>query len=311
MAFDSVSYINNVMKSYITDTLPLEDMFYVQDKVAVVTGGTSGLGFCIAQRLCQGGAKVVIAGSTAEKGEIAMSLLKEAGYTSVSFCKTDVRQERDVENLVNYAVQTYGSLDILVSSGAVWSFAHVYDMPEEEFKRVIDVNLAGAFRCVKHVSKYMVEQGIKGKIVLISSNCAYMTQPVFGGYVHYVASKGGVIAMTQEVAKELKRYDIMVNCVAPGGMATPGGINNRVVRTLPEEKQAEMNLELRIAKMDEVPSADSVAIVAYALCTRVADGMTGEHIVVDRGMMRNILCRQPAIQEYPPDAPGSKTEHHG
>lgn len=310
MAFDPVAYVNNVMRGYITDVAPLEDMFFVKGKVAIVTGGTSGLGFCIAQRLCQGGAKVVIAGSTEEKGEVAMNLLREAGYSDVAFCKTDVRKEADVENLVNFAAQTYGSVDILVSSGAVWSFAHVYDMPESEFQRVIDVNLTGAFRCAKHVSKYMIEHGIQGKIVLISSNCAYLTQPVFGGYVHYVASKGGVIAMTQEIAKELKRYGIMVNCVAPGGMATPGGVNNRVVKSLDEEKQAEMNVELRIAKMDEVPSADSVAIVAYTLCTRVADGMTGEHVIVDRGMVRNIVGHQPAIQEYPPAKPGEVRGHH-
>lgn len=136
MAFDPVAYVNNVMRGYITDVAPLEDMFFVKGKVAIVTGGTSGLGFCIAQRLCQGGAKVVIAGSTEEKGEVAMNLLREAGYSDVAFCKTDVRKEADVENLVNFAAQTYGSVDILVSSGAVWSFAHVYDMPESEFQRV-------------------------------------------------------------------------------------------------------------------------------------------------------------------------------
>lgn len=301
MAFDPVAYVNHVMDGYISNVTPLEEMFYVKGKVAIVTGGTSGLGFCIAQRLCQGGANVVITGSSDAKAEKAMGLLHQAGYENVSFCKTDVRSEKDVENMLDFTVKTYGTVDILVTSAAVWGFAHVYDMPEEEFMRVVDVNLNGTFRCVKHVSKHMVDHGIQGKIVLIASNSALLSQPVFGGYVHYVASKGGVIAMTQEVAKELKRYGIMVNCVAPGGMETPGGINNRVCKALTEEQQAEMNKELRVAKMDEVPSADSVAIVAYALCTKMADGMTGEHVVVDRGMLRNIFWRQPAIQQYPPE----------
>ena len=86
------------------------------------------------------------------------------------------------------------------------------------FKNTLDVNLLGAYRCAKHVSRYMIDHKIKGKMLLVSSNSAYLPQPVFGGYAHYTASKGGVIAMTTELAKELKRYGIMVNTVAPGGM---------------------------------------------------------------------------------------------
>ena len=167
--------------------------------------------------------------------------------------------------------------------------------------KTIDINLAGAYRCAKHVSKYMVEHGVKGKIVLVSSNVAYLAQPVFGGYAHYAASKGGVISMTYEIAKELKRYGIMVNSVAPGGMKTPGGLSNGPVRTLPPEKQMEIGKELTVAKLDEIPSADSVAMVIYGMCTRMADGVTGQCIVADSGMMRNIVSYQPAIEQYPPE----------
>lgn len=285
------------MQSYIYNTAPLEDMLYVKGKVAIVTGGTSGLGFCVAQRLCQGGAKVVISGSTEEKGQSAAALLKESGH-DVSFCKANLRSEAEVENLVKFTAETYGSVDILVTAGGAWSFAHIYDMPEEEFIRALDINLVGAFRCAKHVSKYMIEHEIKGKIVLVSSNCAFVSQPVFGGYAHYVASKGGVVAMTQEIAKELKRYGIMVNTVAPGGMLTPGCLTNGPLRTLAPEKQMELGKEMMVAKLDATPTADSVAIVVYGLCTRMADGMTGECVVADSGMMRNIVSYQPAIEEY-------------
>lgn len=299
MNFDPAAMSQQIMRSYITDTLPLEDMLYVKGKVAIVTGGTSGLGFCVAQRLCQGGAKVVIAGTTEAKGEAAIALLKEKNY-EVTFCRTDVRSEADVEHLVAFTVETYGSVDILVTSGGSWSFAHVYDLPEEEFMKTIDINLTGAFRCAKHVSKYMVENKVQGKIVFVSSNCAYLSQPVFGGYAHYVASKGGVIAMTQELAKELKRFGIMVNTVAPGAMLTPGAVTCGPVRTLPPEKQMEMGQEMMVAQSDGCPSADSVAIVIYGMCTKMADGITGECIVADSGMMRNIMAFQPAVQEYPP-----------
>lgn len=295
--FDPAAVANQIMQGYLYATSPLEDMLYVKGKVAIVTGGTSGLGFCVAQRLCQGGAKVVISGSNPEKGENAAQMLKSVGH-DVTFCKADLRKEAEVEALVKFTAETYGSVDILVTAGGAWSFAHVYDMPEEEFLRTLDINLVGAFRCAKHVSKYMIEHEIKGKIVLVSSNVAFLPQPVFGGYPHYAASKGGVVSMTVEIAKELKRYGIMVNTVAPGGMMTPGCLTNGPLRTLPPEKQAELGKEMMVCKPDEVPSADSVAIVVYGLCTRMADGMTGECVVADSGMMRNIVSYQPAIEEY-------------
>ena len=106
--------------------------------------------------------------------------------------------------------------------------------------------------------------------------------------------------MTQELAKELKRFGIMVNTVAPGGMKTPGAITNGPVRSLPAEKQMELGTELRVAAVDGVPTADSVAIVIYGMCTRMADGVTGECIIADSGMSRNIMSFQPAVAQYPP-----------
>lgn len=300
MNFDPKVMAASIMRGYITDTPSLEEMLYVKGKVAIVTGGTSGLGFCTAQRLLQGGAKVVISGSTEEKGNSAVALLKEAGYTDVVFCKADLCSEKEVEHMVAFTAETYGSVDILVTSGGSWSFAHIYDLPEEDFMKTVNINLVGAYRCAKHVSRYMVDHGVKGKIVLVSSNVAYLPQPVFGGYAHYAASKGGVISMTVEIAKELKRYGIMVNSVAPGGMMTPGGLTNGPVRTLPPEKQMEIGKEMRVCKLDAVPTADSVAMVIYGMCTRMADGITGETIVADSGMMRNIVSYQPAIDQYPP-----------
>lgn len=301
MGFDPVEMGDQIMQSYLYTTSPLEDMLYVKGKVAIVTGGTSGLGFCVAQRLCQGGAKVVISGSNPEKGEKAAQMLKSVGH-EVTFCKANLRKEDEVAGLVQFTADTYGSVDILVTAGGAWSFAHVYDMPEEEFMRALDINLVGAFRCAKHVSKYMIEHQIKGKIVLVSSNVAFVSQPVFGGYPHYAASKGGVVSMTVEIAKELKRYGIMVNTVAPGGMLTPGCLTNGPLSTLPPDKQAELGKELTVAKLDATPTADSVAIVVYGLCTRMADGMTGECVVADSGMMRNIVSYQPAVEKYPPEA---------
>ena len=100
MSFDPKAMATAIMRGYITDTPSLEEMLYVKGKVAIVTGGTSGLGFCTAQRLLQGGAKVVISGSTEEKGASAIALLNEAGYTDVTFCKADLCSEAEVEHMV-------------------------------------------------------------------------------------------------------------------------------------------------------------------------------------------------------------------
>ena len=298
MEFDPIAMGDQIMQGYVYQTPPLEEMLYVKGKIAIVTGGTSGLGFCAAQRLCQGGAKVVIAGSSREKGEKALALLRGKGYEA-SFCQADVRSEAEVERLVAFTAETYGSVDILVTAAGIWSFAHVYDLEEDVFKDTLDVNLLGAYRSVKHVSRYMIDHEVKGKMVLVSSNSAFLSAPLFGGYPHYVASKGGVVAMTQELAKELKRYSIMVNTVAPGGMLTPGCLTNGPVQTLTPEKQMELRAEMTAFPMDGVPTADSVAIVVYGFCTRMADGVTGECIVADSGMLRNILSFLPEVKAYP------------
>jgi NAD(P)-dependent dehydrogenase (short-subunit alcohol dehydrogenase family) len=207
-----------------------------------------------------------------------------------------------VKAVVEFTAETFGSLDILVNSAGVWSYAHIYDMPEEEFVRVINVNLNGSFRVAKHVSDYMVKNGIQGKMVFISSDCYTMPFPVFGGYSHYAASKGGIVALTTELAKELKRFGIVVNTVAPGPMSTPGGIYNQVARSLPDEKKAEFGAEMTVNQVDVNPDTDAVALAVYMMCTNLADGINGDCVLADKGMTHNCLYRQPAIKEFPPKA---------
>lgn len=301
MDFDMNAANIAMLKGYISGARPIEEMFSVKGKVAVVTGATSGLGFNIALRLLQGGANVVIAGSSQEKGDYTLPLLEEAGYGAdrVVFCRTNVAKEEDVENLVRTADAAFGSIDIFVNSAAIWSYAHIYDLPAEEFRRVIDVNISGAFLGIKHISKYMIEHKIKGKITLISSNAAWLPYPVFGGYPHYTASKGGVNALAIEAAKELKRFGIMVNVVAPGGMVTAGASGNMCAKDLPEEKQDEFYEELMVWQTDGTQPVDEIAIVAYAMSTPMSDGMTGEIVVADAGMSHNIVKYQAAMEQYP------------
>ncbi len=306
MNYDPAAIAKKMMNGYVANARPLEDVLHVTGKVALVIGGTSGLGFCSALRLLQGGANVVISSFSEAEAETALPLLAQAGFGEdrVKFCKCDVTSEADVEAVVKFTADTFGSLDIFVNCAGVWGYAHIYDMPEEDFTRVINVNLNGTFRCVKHVSRYMVDHGIQGKIVLVSSDCYIIPFPLFGGYAHYASSKGGIVAMTAELAKELKRFGIVVNTVAPGPMATPGGsvLTNQVSRRLPPEKQAAFAEEMKINQLDRIPDTDSVALAVYMMCTGLADGINGDCILADKGMTHNALYRQPAIQEYPPKA---------
>lgn len=301
MAYNPNSHDVTLLKKTVGQIPTLVELTSVKSKVAVVTGGTSGLGFNIAVRLLEGGANVVIAGRTEEKAENALGVLQEIGYgpDRVQFCMADVRKEQDVENLVAFADRTYGSLDILVTSAAVWNYAHIYDMPEDEFANVIDTNLNGTYRSIKHASKYMIEKGIHGKMCLISSNSAWLPYPTFGGYPHYCASKGGIISLTVEAAKELKRFGIMVNTVAPGAMQTAGAVTNMVIESIPEDAQDALYEEIAVPQTDEMKPVDCVARVAYMMCTAIADGVTGECYTADNGMSHNIMTYQPAIERYP------------
>ena len=130
MAYDANEAMRQMMAGYIRQARPLHDMLMVEGRTAIVTGGTSGLGFNIALRLLQGGANVVIASGSEKKGETAISLFREEGYGEdrVKYCKTDVSQEEDVIRLVDFTDKAFGSVDILVNSVGIWNYAHIYHM---------------------------------------------------------------------------------------------------------------------------------------------------------------------------------------
>ena len=291
-----------MLEGYIAKARPFKDMYSVEGKVALVTGGSSGLGFDITLRLLQGGAKVVMASNSHIEEEASLDLLKKQGFEeSVAFCFTDVRNEEEVENMVRFTVEKFGSLDIFVNSAAIWNYAKVYDLAKEDLQLIFETNVYGAFYGVKHVSKYMKENDIHGKMVLISSNSPIVPYPVFGGYPHYASSKAAVMGLVTEAAKELKRFGINVNSIAPGGMVTPGAAGNLASEYLTEEQQDEFYDELMVWQVDGQLPVDEVGMMAYTFCTPIADGITGETVVVDGGASHNIVKYQAAIDAYPPE----------
>ena len=290
----------SMLEGYVKQARPIADMFSVRGKTAIVTGGSSGLGFDITLRLLQGGANVMMASFSELERDVALELLKNEGFeASVDFCLTDVTDEEQVARLVDHTAEKFGSIDIYVNCAAVWNYAKIYDLPQQDLKKVFSVNVFGAFYGVKYVSKYMKEHEIPGKIVLISSNCPVMPYPVFGGYPHYASSKAAVMGLTVEAAKELKRFGIMVNSIAPGAMVTPGSAGNLASEYITEEQQDEFYEELMVWQIDGQMPVDQIGIAAYTMCTPVADGITGEVIMVDGGATHNIVKYQAAIDAYP------------
>ena len=283
MAYDITTPAAQMLMGDLNDMPSLEDVFFVKGKVAIVTGGSSGLGFNVTARLLQGGANVVMASFNPAEENNACGVLEAKGFgpDRVRFFQANVTNEDDLEALIKFTDETFGSIDILVTCAAVWR--------------------TGTFLTVKHVSKYMIDHEIEGKMCLVSSNCAWLPYPTFGGYAHYAASKGGVLALTIEAAKELKRYGIRVNTVAPGGMATEGATKNLVIDGLSEEDEDELYDGISTPQLDEIKTVDSVARVVYAMCTDFTDGITGEKIVPDNGMTHNILKYQPEISQFPED----------
>lgn len=286
MAYDITTPAAQMLMGDLNDMPSLEDVFFVKGKTAIVTGGSSGLGFNVTARLLQGGANVVMASFNPAEENNACGVLEAKGFgpDRVRFFQANVTNEDDLEALIKFTDETFGSIDILVTCAAVWSYAQIYNLPKAEFEKAVGVNLTGTFLTVKHVSKYMIDHEIEGKMCLVSSNCAWLPYPTFGGYAHYAASKGGVVSLTIEAAKELKRYGIRVNTVAPGGMATEGATKNLVIDGLSEEDEDELYDGISTPQLDEIKSVDSVARVVYAMCTDFTDGITGEKIVPDNGM---------------------------
>ena len=303
MAYDITTPAAQMLMGDLNDMPSLEDVFFVKGKVAIVTGGSSGLGFNVTARLLQGGANVVMASFNPAEENNACGVLEAKGFgpDRVRFFQANVTNEDDLEALIKFTDETFGSIDILVTCAAVWSYAQIYNLPKAEFEKAVGVNLTGTFLTVKHVSKYMIDHEIEGKMCLVSSNCAWLPYPTFGGYAHYAASKGGVVSLTIEAAKELKRYGIRVNTVAPGGMATEGATKNLVIDGLSEEDEDELYDGISTPQLDAIKSVDSVARVVYAMCTDFTDGITGEKIVPDNGMTHNILKYQPEISQFPED----------
>ena len=244
----------------------------LKNKVAIVTGGATGIGSAIVRKLASEGAKVVINyNSSSEAAKKIVDELSSEGF-EVSMLQANVANFLDAEKLVLFAEEKYGSVDILVNNAGVTKDNLIIRMSEDDFDKVIEVNLKGAWNLIKHASKVMMKQR-SGKIVNITSVVGIVGN---AGQSNYAASKAGVIGLTKSVAKELAKRGITVNAVAPGFIQT------KMTDVLSEQIKEEIAKGIPLAKLGD-PS--DVANLVSFLVSDDAQYITGQVVNVDGGMV--------------------------
>jgi NAD(P)-dependent dehydrogenase (short-subunit alcohol dehydrogenase family) len=250
------------------------DLFRLDGKTAIVTGGGRGLGGYMAEALSDAGANVVLCSRKIEPLEEMRQEIEARGGHALAF-SCDVTEQEDVDRVVETTVETFGSVDILVNnSGATWG-APPTEMPLEKFDQVIAVNVRGTFLMSQAVGRRMVERGSGGTIINISSVAALVGgHPDYMQTVGYNSSKGAIISMTRDLATSWARHDVTVNAIAPGWFPT------RMSSGLIERFEERMLEDIPLRRFGNPEDLKGVVVF---LASPAAAYITGQTIVVDGG----------------------------
>lgn len=243
----------------------------LKGKIALVTGASRGIGRQTAITLASYGATVIVNyNGSKEKAEEVVSVIKENGGNAATY-GCNVADYAAVETMMKDIVKEYGSLDILVNNAGITKDGLLMKMTEEDYDAVLDINLKGAFNCIKHISRQMLKQK-SGHIINLSSVVGVHGN---AGQVNYSASKAGIIGITKSVAKELGSRGITVNAVAPGFIVT------EMTDAMPEDAKAQVAESIAMKKLGNVN--DVAELIAF-LASDKAAYITGQVIGVDGGM---------------------------
>ena len=244
----------------------------MERKVALVTGGSRGIGKEVAKEFAKNGYNLAINYvSDNTNVEELQKEFKELGAESL-FIKTDVTNFNDCENMVKSIIEKYGRIDVLVNNAGITKDNLLIRMKEEEFDKVININLKGTFNVTKNIVPYMIKQKL-GNIVNISSVVGVVGN---AGQCNYSASKAGIIGFTKSLAKELASRNIKVNAVAPGFIQTD------MTDVLSDTVKENINSQIPLKRMG---TANEVAKVVYFLASDASSYITGQVINVDGGMV--------------------------
>ncbi|HUQ94488.1 MAG TPA: SDR family oxidoreductase [Bryobacteraceae bacterium] len=251
----------------------IEQLFSLKDKVAVVLGGTSGIGQAIARGFSQAGAAVVASSRDIDKVD-AMGREFDLAGTPTLRLASDVQDRQSLERLCQEVVRTFGKVDVLVVTSGVLKKMPTVDMSEEDWSRVIDINLNGSFRANQIFGRQMLAQK-SGSIINTCSLTSFVT---FNEVTAYAASKSGVVMLTKQLAAEWAPQGVRVNAIAPGIFRTP--LNAHVI-DLPERKAA----LLPRTPMGRVGNVEELVGVAIYLASAASSFTTGQVIAVDGGFL--------------------------
>ncbi|MBS7313347.1 MAG: 3-oxoacyl-[acyl-carrier-protein] reductase [Candidatus Onthomorpha sp.] len=242
----------------------------LENKVAIITGGTAGIGAAAAKKFAQEGAKVTVWARNAEKGKAFVEAMAKEGYT-ICFDAVDTSNYEQVVAATKRVFDANGKIDILINNAGITNDSTLKKMTPEQWQSVIDINLTGTFYCTKAVNQYMVEAGW-GRIINVSSVVG-----LYGnfGQTNYVATKAGVIGMTKTLCRELGKKGVTVNAVAPGFIATD------MVAKMPEDVLAGMVAKVPVGRLGKPED------IANAFCFLASDEaayVNGAVLSVDGGM---------------------------
>jgi 3-oxoacyl-[acyl-carrier protein] reductase len=240
------------------------------NKIALITGSGSGIGKALALMLADMGAHIIINDVSEENGSQTVEEVTAKGRKAI-FSNSNVIEETQVKQMFETVTGTFGKLDILVNNAGITKDALLSEMSVEQWDQVMEVNLRGVFLCSKYAAAMMSEQK-QGKIINISSATGLMGNV---GQVNYAASKGGVVAITKTLAKELARFNINVNAVAPGYIRTP------MTKTVPEKVE---NFLIKQIPLRRAGEAEEVANAIAFLASDMADYITGQVLSVNGGI---------------------------
>jgi 3-oxoacyl-[acyl-carrier protein] reductase len=241
------------------------------NKIAIVTGGAQGIGKSIVRKLASEGANCVIVDVDIQSAENTAKEVREESNVETLVFKVDVSNFQEVQNCVDETFKKFGRIDILVNNAGITKDNLILKMTEEEWDKVLDINLKGCFNFIKAVSKYMLKQR-SGRIINIASVVGLMGNP---GQANYSASKGGLIALTKTVAKEFASRNILVNAVAPGYIKT------RMTEALTEEQKKKLQEYIPLNRLGE---PEDVANAVWFLSIEESSYITGQVISVNGGM---------------------------